>query len=94
VFVAVACLADAAQSQAQPGAEPQTGEQAEADAGIALPDSLKLRFTVDFLAGYGSDATNAMLGFTRPKPHRLRDLCGAGKSGYPVIVFDLGQSHQ
>jgi hypothetical protein len=53
------------QIQAQSGAEPQTGDQAGTDAGIALPDSLKLRFTVDFLAGYGSDGANTMLGFNR-----------------------------
>jgi hypothetical protein len=83
--VVVACLllatldragAAASQIQAQPGTEPQTGDQGGTEIGIALPDSLKLRFTVDFLAGYGSDGTNTMLGFNRQ-----------GRVGY--VIFAL-----
>jgi hypothetical protein len=105
VSVVVACLllatldrtnAAAAQNQPQPGAEPQTGDQAGADAGIALPDSLKLRFTVDFLAGYGSDAANTMMGFNRQGRVGYAIFAVQGKAGtrlsYLISVNPVNES--
>jgi hypothetical protein len=48
-------LADAAQA----GQDPGPGESASQDRGIPRPDSDRLRMTLDFVAGYGTDRANA-----------------------------------
>lgn len=43
--------------------------------GLSLPDSKRLRFTIDFMAGYGEDRANAALGFERQ-----------GRVGYVILT--------
>ena len=52
------------------------GDQSDGqDAGVALPNSDRLRVTVDFMAGYGTDRANSSLGFERQ-----------GRIGYAIFT--------
>src|SRR5690348_15512212 len=58
----------AAPAHTSPSTDPadptdQTSGASDAHQGFTLPSSDKLRFTIDFLAGYGTDRANATLGF-------------------------------
>src|SRR5580704_11419230 len=77
-LVCSVCSASA-QTQAQNPLSPGATSDASADpaggSGLALPDSNRLRFTIDFMAGYGTDRANATLGFERQ-----------GRVGYAILT--------
>jgi hypothetical protein len=58
-----------------PGATSDAAADPSAGTGLTLPDSNRLRFTIDFLAGYGSDLANSALGFERQ-----------GRVGYVILT--------
>jgi hypothetical protein len=58
-----------------PGATSDASADPAGGSGLALPDSNRLRFTIDFMAGYGTDRANATLGFERQ-----------GRVGYAILT--------
>lgn len=73
---ATAALAQAtAGAGGSEGSAGSSGSAGSEGSGFTLPASDKLRFTIDFLAGYGSDRANATLGFERQ-----------GRVGYAVFT--------
>jgi hypothetical protein len=66
-------------SPMSPGATSDAASDPAGGSGLPLPDSNRLRFTIDFMAGYGSDMANATLGFEKQ-----------GRVGY-VILTALGE---
>jgi hypothetical protein len=57
-----------------PGATSDAATDPTGGSGLSLPNSNRLRFTLDFMAGYGSDLANSALGFERQ-----------GRVGYAIL---------
>jgi hypothetical protein len=58
-----------------PGATSNGAADPVGGSGLSVPNSDRLRFTIDFMAGYGNDMANATLGFERQ-----------GRVGYAILT--------